>query len=735
MNGINRAILAARVLGPRWAWRRAVFQAKERLGFTRRTFASRPWNGISLSGILAPGIPADEAEYAEHKREQNIPFFFPLGIPPALPDSLISSVVRAPSLAERIDLITHGRFLFFGERASPTRTEWYTNPFDGCRGDADSSWCDIPDFAPKQGDIRLLWEPGRAAWAVDLARAHAREPDRGHADAYQRWLDSWMEACPPFNGVHWKSGQEAAIRFLSAAIGFWALTDPERVTAGQWVQFARLAWATGYRIHRHIDYAISQRNNHALSEAFGLLLIAHLFPEFVDAELWERVGRRVLSASMADQFFDDGSYIQHSFNYHRVALQIGTAALRIGEIAGKPFTRALYERLLRSAEFLYAMVDPLTGEVPRYGHNDGSLVLPFTECRHWDFRPAIQAAYFLCTRRRAFSPGPWDEEVMWLLGDEFARSRGPDRVATPMRERVQSFDNGGYYLLRGEQSHCMIRCHEYRTRPGQRDALHLDLWWRGVNVLRDCGTYLYYDPRRPDVANYFQSLAAHNTVQVDNEEPCRELSRFLWHPWPKCRGRAWSGERGEVGFSGIRRDYAPRPWNVLHRRSVIGWPSEVWLVVDDLLGYGEHGVTVRWHLPDAAYSTADSPWGVRLELEGGAFGLAMQCDRASSIKAKVIRGRDSVGDVQGWSADQYGQRIPCPTLEFSACGSLPMRIVSAMAPGDRPRFKLAESNGEIQTWTLESDAGTLRVDLSAADFDPSQPLHREAQWTSRKSSF
>lgn len=51
----------------------------------------------------------------------------------------------------------------------------------------------------------------------------------------------------------------------------------------------------------------------------------------------------------------------------------------------------------------------------------------------------------------------------------------------------------------------MLRYPRFRFRPSQADALHLDLWLEGRNLLRDAGTYSYntesawlsYFPERP----------------------------------------------------------------------------------------------------------------------------------------------------------------------------------------------------------------------------------------------
>ena len=49
------------------------------------------------------------------------------------------------------------------------------------------------------------------------------------------------------------------------------------------------------------------------------------------------------------------------------------------------------------------------------------------------------------------------------------------------------------------------------------DMLHLDVWWRGCNVLVDGGSYLYNGPGVWH--NHFQSANSHNTVVVDSRDP------------------------------------------------------------------------------------------------------------------------------------------------------------------------------------------------------------------------
>ena len=699
MNRAQLAYYVFRYLGPRFVWLRSRIYLRKALGITKRTFPHRSWSDIQLPHLVVPGTPVDSETYARYKLENQPPFLFPLGTPPQLPDHLRGSkLTRWPDLAQRLEMLAHDRCTYFFRLTSPQPIDWYTNPFDGTRSDRNRPWFELPDYLPGQGDPRMLWEPARAAWAIDCAKAHAEQTRNDAGDIFWRWVDSWMAACPPFVGFHWKCGQESAVRMLAIGLGFWALARDRSTEPERFVQIARLAWATGYRIEQHLSYAISQKNNHAISEACGLLLLGQLFPEFRDSPRWLARGRQVLAEEIHRQIYEDGSYVQHSMNYQRVMLQMSVLGLRLAELTDRPFPRETYQALGRSGNFLFEMVDGRRGEAPAYGNNDGAWVLPLSECDFQDFRPVIQATHYLVHRRLLFPPGPWDEDVAWLFGadalvDPPVESREP---------KSNAFQAGGYYTLRRPDSWAMMRSHNYRDRPGHCDQLHVDLWWQGQNVLRDCGTYRYYCPQRPDLETYFKSVRAHNTIEIDGLNPLELVSRFLWFPWPRGATQRFQPVADSPGcIEAISYDYQRRPVRCIHRRTLLSLPGDLWVVVDDVIGRGSHTSMVRWHLIDVPLRVDRTQRAVTLDTEAGPFGIAVAGPAAACDRFELIRGRDHVEQVQGFASPYYGQRLPIPTIEASYRGPLPQRIVSTFCPGRPVAARLRDSDAAAQHWSFE----------------------------------
>lgn len=702
MNLFTRAYYILRYLGPRVVTLRASIYLKQKLGMTRRRFASRRWDSISLSEITLPGTPTTAEGYACFKRGQSIPFLFPLGLPPEIPPSIReSNADRQPSFVERLRLLEQDRCVYFFHRPSPEAIDWHRNPYDGTYADSDKVWCEIPDFVPSQGDPRILWEPSRAAWAFDLARAgpHGITIDAG--TIFWRWVDSWMSACQPFRGFQWKCGQECSVRLIAIAIGLWSLANDPATTPDRWIRFARLAWATGYRVRHHIGYAISQKNNHALTEACGLLLISHLFPEFREAAGWNELGRRVFIKEILRQTYADGSYIQHSMNYHRVMLHVSLLAMRLAELAGNPFPHKVYDRISLCGEFLYQMMDSQTGRVPNYGNNDGACVLSLNECDCTDYRPIVQSTHFMTHSERRLPAGPWDEDLLWLFGPD-ALSRTLPEARPP---HSTAFEVGGYYTLRSANSSCMIRCHSYRDRPGHDDSLHMDLWWRGLNILQDCGTYRYYAPGREDVEMYFKSARAHNTLEIEGASQLQWASRFLFFPWPRCRKLSFNPPEGAATwFEGERNGGAGRWRPALHRRTVVGVAKDVWLVIDDLLGTIECSMVLRWHLMDAACELDGARSSMALNTPDGPISLCVVGEPTNAVRLEVVRGREDWGRVQGFASLYYGERSAIPTLEASFHGRLPQRLVTFISCGASISGAILDHDDASEQWHVRVGA-------------------------------
>lgn len=397
-----------------------------------------------------------------------------------------------------------------------TPPDWFANPFsDQPQPKADCDWWQVPDFG--SGDIKGLWELSRFDWVVAWATCAAN----GDASALQRlnlWLADWAEQNPPYKGPNWKCGQEASIRVMHLAVATWVLGQDKTAQAG----LVELICAHLQRIAPTMSYAIGQQNNHGTSEAAALFIGGSLVAGHDRrATGWMNKGRRWLEERAQALISPDGSFSQHSVTYHRVMLDsyAFAEAWRLHRDL-TPFTANLNSRLAAATRWLEAMTCAKTGDAPNLGANDGARLIQLSGCDYRDFRPSVQLAAALFDGRDAFGAGDWNLPLQWL-GIPSGQHQRPITSVT--------FDDGGYHALRAGPTLAVLRYPRFRFRPSQADALHLDLWHDGENLLRDAGTFSY---NAKDAA-WFAGTSAHNTVTFDNNDQMPRLGRFLFGDWLK----------------------------------------------------------------------------------------------------------------------------------------------------------------------------------------------------------
>lgn len=219
-----------------------------------------------------------------------------------------------------------------------------------------------------------------------LIQAYQETGDIQYAEPFWRLVTDWAEKNPPNRGVNWKCGQEIAVRLFALTAAWFAFLSSDSSTHDRKKLLRQILYASGKRIEANIGYALSQSNNHGISEAAGLFTAGVLF---ADAS-WIEKGRRFLETQAADLIYGDGSFSQHSANYHRVMLHACLWTICIGRTNGIEFGHDFMEKIRLAGRWLLVLADPVSGNMPNLGSNDGALVLPVSQCGYADYRPTIQ---------------------------------------------------------------------------------------------------------------------------------------------------------------------------------------------------------------------------------------------------------------------------------------------------------------------------------------------------------
>jgi hypothetical protein len=231
--------------------------------------------------------------------------------------------------------------------------------------------------------------------------------------------------------------------------------------------------------------------------------------------------------------------------------------------------------------------------------------------------------------------------------------------------------------LTGKTSWASLRAVEYQSRPNHADQLQVELWWQGVNLLCDSGTYRYNAPAPWD--NRLVSAFYHNAITVDEQEPMTRAGRFLWLDWDQSKTLAEFTSSSCI----TAERYGYRKLGILHRRSLEWMGEDDWQVVDDLLPTRPtdqpRQIKLQWLLPDYEYIL--SPDRLTLCLPSGKFSLLVQ-SRIQPMKSTLVRagevlqGSGPADPCAGWVSPTYSKRSPALSWQLEWRVSLPIQIVT-----------------------------------------------------------
>jgi len=670
------------------------------------------WDSWQLNRI-APGVQSEEMRTS--RREGKPPFFFSdarvLG---SSIKKIVGSEGEASILAEA-ERILAGRLPFFAalsfDCGFPPR--WFQNPVTGQSVSPQQSWTHMRFASPAYGDLKFILEPSRFLFVYPLVRAYALSADERFPQAFWNALEDWTRHSPPMAGPLWICGQESSLRILALSFALHAFIQSPSTTSERVNLLVSMIAAHAWRTAQTLGYARSQRSNHLISEAVGLWTAGTLYPELPEAQVWRNLGSHLLHEAVLDQITPQGASQQHSFNYQRMILHLLLWTLRLAEIHAAPLHDDIPQRTQAAWDFLRAWVDPISGLAPNYGSDDGSLILPLALGPHRDFRPLLQLGAVVL-RRPALPSGPWDEAALWF-GVQPA-------IAEKTTSTFHPSPSTGYFRLGNENSWALIRTGHYTRRPFQADQLHVDLWWQGLNLARDAGTYLYNGPAPWN--NALAGTAVHNTVTVDRQDQMRRAGRFLWVGWAQASGRVYASPDSACAdcFAGEHDGY--KRFGVTHRRMVRWLAGSGWVIVDDIQGTGEHDVRLHWLVADLPFAVADASSQVVFQADHSRIrwnifsgvpansaiiraGKQMQIVIASGNSAPGFVDADS--QLLGWESPTYGDIQPAVSLVHQTRGQLPVRFVTAILANERCKL---ESRGE-ELIILQDESEIYRESLSA----------------------
>lgn len=455
------------------------------------------------------------------------------------------------SFIEKADNASRGKIFAFSNEyfdySEDGSINWQMNPNSKVKANSNLSWNRLPDFG-EYGDIKLIWEASRFPQVYYFINAYSTTKDVKYAKECIGQIMEWIDKNQYPYGVNYKCGQEISFRTfawinaLEYFSEFFTKEDEQKIVENIYVSLLR--------VDSNIDYAAkSVKNNHSISEAAGLFIGGLLFPQFKESKYFVDKGLKYLLKEISYQIYKDGSYIQHSFTYQRLALDVLSFVMVMAKKLNFELPKELKQQHLKMIEFLNSFVQE-NGWLPNYGSNDGTNQLPLTCDDYRDFRSSLNLASVV-------NGGYSMLEDHKKLIDFFSLY---DKGTIQLDRKIE-FNDGGYYILKNKNFFSFIRCHSYKDRPASNDMFHLDIWSGDKNVFCDAGSYSYNTDKK--FKNNFIGVVGHNTVMLNNSNQMAQVLNFGYSNWTKAKCVDFS----ENHFLGENYAYQ-KEFGVLHQRDI-----------------------------------------------------------------------------------------------------------------------------------------------------------------------
>jgi hypothetical protein len=420
--------------------------------------------------------------------------------------------------------------------------------------------------------------------------------------------------------------------------------------------------------------------NHLIGEATALWMLSVCLPDLPDAQDQAERTRKILIQELERQVSADGVNKEQASSYHRFVLDFYLQILILSRRLGKPLPPSSEKRIEAMLDYAAALAGR-HGLAPMTGDSDDARGVPLPELVGWDFRDLLSTGAVLFERADwKQQAGHLAEATIWLAGIEAIEAF--DRLPGNGEADVSRvFTPGGYCFFSGScpdhEAELIFDAGPLGLWPnaahGHADALSILIRLDGQFLLTDPGTGTYFGSRQTRDA--FRCTAAHNTVTVDGLDQADIYDTFKWiNPMNVRLIESHTGEFFSFA-TGMHDGYQRLRKPITHYRTVLSVGSEAWILIDYLVGKGEHLFTRHFNFPPGVSLKRDSEQSATCITRDSGLGLKFAFPETGNTRQSLAHFDD--GGI--WS-DRYGHWQPAPHLAIETPGVPPLTLFTFISP-------------------------------------------------------
>ena len=498
-------------------------------------------------------------------------------------------------------------------------------------------------------DIKVPWELSRLQFLPVMGKAWCLSRDERYRSAAKQLLLHWIKNNPVGHGVNWVIAMEAALRAISICL-FLEFMPARSAVEGWWREITRSLWQHLIFIEAHLEFSHFARGNHYLSNIVGLFCLSS-FLQGPGMRKRRNSYQKLIEKEMLLQVYRDGVDYEASTGYHLLNLQMFTLAFLLMRRQQLPINEGFQERLNRMYGFLAELGD-CQGRIAHIGDCDDGRVELLSDDLEQMFvadvhdRHSLNSPGVLGIGQGLFneSYGGHKRDAVWYgLPEIEDRSRSSQRSST----NIVLFPESGIAVADANQLRlvflAMPNGMKGKGTHTHNDKLSVIASFAGKPLFVDAGTGCY--TRNPHTRNYFRSTAAHNTIQIDNQEQNRFSTSASTvfvigddaQVTPITINETEESSCIYAAHNGYQR------LGVIHQREVQLSSASILTINDYLEGAGYHRFELQFHL--------SQQWQIHL----------LQ-DKGNEVKCRI---RDDSTLLELTSAAAVELEMSCATTELS----------------------------------------------------------------------
>ncbi len=477
-------------------------------------------------------------------------------------------------------------------------------------------------------DIEWLILLHKFYFANDLGKAYAYSKNEKYAKKWVELLLSWIKNVPEGFINSQVTGRRVQQWVLS-----YRYFIPESACA-EIQPFFLIAFLKSIHLQvRYLTKNLTASGNHRTIELYAIFLVATLFPELRDSDIFLTFSITEILKNMQQDLLLDGVQKELSPDYHHTVLKNYLKIKELATLNEIPLPLECDHLIQKALEFSLYIHKP-AGFIPAVSDGDRNSYLPLLKKGVEYYR---------------------DPHLLYVI------SQGKEGSSPPSRSK--GFRESGYYVLRsdwGEMPYDEGLYFFFDCGPlgagthGHYDLLNFEMSAYGHDLIVDPGRYTYSE-ESDDGVNWrkiFKGTASHNTVLVDGKDQTSYRRGKPISPEPKAVLTEFTTAEG---FDFIAGKAVSQEYPVVHERNVFFLPSEYWIISDRLQGEGSHHYALNFHLhPRAVCQTI---------IKQRERGIAVTSPNLMIVQPKVDRVSSTI--VAGFVSPQYGVKQKAPIITFS----------------------------------------------------------------------